>query len=118
VPDLGQDLRRRGALQANRWRHNVKHPNLVRLVDGEILLFFTAWDSEAERNIFLRRSGDEGESWTDPVQVSDPGWYCTNHGRALTLSTGRVLLPAHGIVGGGPYRGGRVDAVLVGVVLR
>lgn len=92
-------------LQANRWRHNVKHPNLVRLPGGEILFTFTAWDSEEHRNVFLRRSTDECESWTEPVMVSEPGWYCNNHDRALTLSTGRILLPAHGVVGGGPYLG-------------
>ncbi len=95
----------RFTLQANRWQHNVKHPNLVRLPDGEILFTFTAWDSSAHRNVFLRRSVDEMESWAEPVMLSEPGWYCNNHGRALTLSTGRILLPAHGVVGGGPYLG-------------
>ena len=83
----------------------MKHPNLVRLPGGEILFTFTAWDSEEHRNVFLRRSTDECESWTEPVMVSEPGWYCNNHDRALTLSTGRILLPAHGVVGGGPYLG-------------
>jgi len=99
----------RFTLQANRWRHNVKHHNLIRLpngeANGEILFTFTAWDSEAQRNVFLRRSSDEMESWTEPVMLSQPGWYCNNHDRAVTLSSGRILLPAHGVVGGGPYLG-------------
>lgn len=105
--DKGRSWGPRLTLQANRWRHNVKHPNLVRLADGEVLFTFTAWESQSERNIFLRRSRDDCETWSEPQRISEPGWYCTNHGRALTLSTGRVLLPAHGIIGGGPYRGGQ-----------
>jgi sialidase-1 len=97
----------RFTLQANRWRHNVKHPNLVRLEDGTVLFTFTAWESEGARNVYLRRSSDEMESWSEPVMLSEPGWYCNNHDRALTLSTGRILLPAHGVVGGGPYLGGQ-----------
>ena len=104
--DRGRSWGPRFILQNNRWHRNVKHPNLVRLPGGEILFFFTGWASSAQRNIFMKRSADECETWSEVAQVSEPGWYCTNHGRALRLSSGRVLLPAHGIVGGGPYRGG------------
>ena len=55
----------------------------------------------------MKRSKDECESWSAVEQVSEPGFYCTNHGRAMQLSGGRVLLPAHGVLGGGPYRGGK-----------
>ena len=93
-------------LQDNVWRENVKHPNLVRLPSDETLFFCTGWDSNAQRNVFMKRSVDECESWSELVRVSEPGFYCTNHGRALRLASGRVLLPAHGVVGGGPYKGG------------
>lgn len=89
------------------WRKNVKHPNLARLPNDEILFFFTGWASESQRNIFMKRSEDECESWGGMVQISEPGFYCTSHGRAMQLSDGRVVLPAHGVLGGGPYRGGR-----------
>jgi len=94
-------------LQDCKWHHNVKHPNLVRLPSNEILFFFTGWESSAQRNIFMKRSKDECETWSKITQVSKPGFYCTNHGRAMRLSDGRVLLPAHGVLGGGPYRGGK-----------
>jgi len=105
--DRGRTWGPRFVLQDNRWHQNVKHPNLVRLPSGEVLFFFTGWESEEQRNIFMKRSTDELESWSEIAQVSDPGWYCTNHGRAMRLESGRVLLPAHGIVGGGPYEGGK-----------
>jgi sialidase-1 len=94
-------------LQDNRWYKNVKHPNLIRLPSGEILFTFTGWESDEQRNIFMKRSSDECETWSDIVQISAPGWYCTNHGRMLRLESGRILLPAHGVLGGGPYRGAK-----------
>ncbi|MCA9024035.1 MAG: exo-alpha-sialidase [Planctomycetaceae bacterium] len=98
-------------LQENHWKHNVKHPNLVRLSNSEILFSYVGWDSNSQRNVFLKRSTDNGETWSEQVQISEPGWYCNNADRALRLSTGRVLIPAHGpfaekYVGGTPYRGG------------
>src|SRR5687768_16655579 len=39
-------------LQENTGRLNVKHPNLLRLPSGEILFFFTQWNSHSERIIF------------------------------------------------------------------
>jgi sialidase-1 len=105
--DRGRTFGPRFILQDCKWHRNVKHPNLVRLPSGEILFFFTGWESDAQRNIFMKRSKDECETWSAVEQISEPGFYCTNHGRAMRLSTGRVLLPAHGIVGGGPYRGGK-----------
>ena len=51
-------------LQENHWEHNVKHPNLVRLSDEEILFTFMGWDSNSQRNVFLRRSTDNGETWS------------------------------------------------------
>ncbi len=110
--DRGRTWRDRRVMQPNRWKHNVKHPNLVRLSDSEILFFYVGWDSESQRNVFMRRSNDNGQRWGEQVQISEPGWYCNNADRALRLSSGRVLLPAHGpfaedYVGGQPYRGGR-----------
>ena len=99
-------------LQENIWHHNVKHPNLIRLSEKEILLSFVGWDSNAQRNVYLRRSTNNGETWSEMEQVSEPGWYCNNADRAIRLSTGRVLIPAHGpfaenYIGGKPYQGGK-----------
>jgi sialidase-1 len=94
-------------LQDNIWRKNVKQPNLLRLPSGEVLFFFVGWDSASQRNIFMKRSNDDCETWSDMVRISRPGWYCNNHGRILRLSSGRILLPAHSPTNkgaiGGPY---------------
>lgn len=59
----------------------------------------------------MRRSLDNGEHWGEQFQISEPGWYCNNADHTVRLSTGRVLLPAHGpydekYVGGTRYAGG------------
>jgi hypothetical protein len=110
--DRGRSWDHRTVMQPNRWRHNVKHPNLVRLSEHEILFSYVGWDSPSQRNVFMRRSLDNGETWGEQVQISEPGWYCNNADHALRLSTGRVLLPAHGPyaenhIGGEAYRGGK-----------
>ena len=94
-------------LQDNMWKYNVKHPNLLRLPSGEVLFFFVGWDSNEQRNVFMKRSRDNCESWSEMVRISRPGWICNNHGRILRLSSGRIVLPAHtpvnnGVVGA-PY---------------
>lgn len=113
--DRGRTWQDRKVLQPNEWKHNVKHPNLVRLSDQEILFSYVGWDSPSNRNVFMRRSMDNGQTWGEQVQISEPGWYCNNADRAIRLSTGRVLLPAHGphdekYIGGSPYKGGNLHS--------
>jgi sialidase-1 len=108
--DRGRTWSETRTLQENVWRNNVKHPNLIRLSDREILFSYVGWDSESQRNVFMRRSLDNGATWSEQRQISEPGWYCNNADRAMRLSTGRVLIPAHGpfaekYIGGKPYRG-------------
>ncbi len=102
--DRGRSWSARFTLQENTNERNVKQPNLVRLETGEILFFFTAWESNTRRNIFMRRSNDEIESWSTPVQVSEPGFYCNIADHILKLSNGRIILPAHGWAGEHDYR--------------
>ena len=104
--DRGRSWSQSITLQENVWGWNVKHPNLIRLPSGEVLFSFTAWDSATQRNIFLRRSVDDCETWSDPVLVAEPGWYCTNNDHILRLTSGRILLPAHGWAGERDYRDG------------
>ncbi len=113
--DRGRSWSDRKVMQPNEWKHNVKHPNLVRLSEREILFSYVGWDSSTQRNVFMRRSLDNGESWGEQVQISELGWYCNNADRALRLSTGRVLLPAHGpyaekYIGGTQYKGGNLHS--------
>ena len=57
--DAGRTWSDAFTLQENRWRLNVKHPNLVRVSEQEIVFTFVGWDSAAQRNVFCRRSGEQ-----------------------------------------------------------
>lgn len=113
--DNGRTWNNRKVLQKNRWKQNVKQSNLIRVSDSEVLLSYVGWDSESQRNVFMRRSVDNAQTWGEEVQISEPGWYCNNADRALRLSTGRILLPAHGpyadkYIGGASYKGGNLHS--------
>ncbi|QDT65254.1 sialidase family protein [Calycomorphotria hydatis] len=108
--DQGRTWEGRKILQENEWHHNVKQANLVRLSDQEVIFSYVGWDSNQQRNVYLRRSLDNCETWGPQQQISEPGWYCNNADHALRLSTGRVLIPAHGpyaekYIGGVTYKG-------------
>jgi len=113
--DVGRSWGSRRVMQANTWRQNVKHSNLIRLSEKEILFSYVGWDSAEQRNVYMRRSQDNGNTWGKQVQISEPGWYCNNSDRAIRLNTGRVLLPAHGpygkkYIGGTSYKGGNLHS--------
>ncbi|MCH8993246.1 MAG: hypothetical protein IIA44_16020, partial [Acidobacteria bacterium] len=103
--DRGRTWSERLSIQENLWGRNVKHPNMIRLKNGDVLLTFSAWESDRFRNIYAKRSSDNCETWGEIERISEPGWYCTNNDHIVRLKSGRILLPSHG----GPgfiYEGG------------
>jgi len=90
-------------LQENLWRKNVKHPNLIRLSEKDLIFTCTGWDSGPSRNVYCKRSSDNGERWTEVERISKDGHYCNNAGFAFRMSTGRIILPAHAPGGGGEF---------------
>ena len=94
--DRGRTWSERLSIQENLWGRNVKHPNMLRLNNGDVLLTFSAWESDRFRNIYAKRSADNCETWGEIEQISEPGWYCTNNDHIIRLKSGRILLPSHG----------------------
>ena len=95
--DRGRTWSGKITLQENFGVDNVKHPNLLRLPSGEILFSFTVRDiANRDLKIYLKRSRDECETWTKPVQISPSGGvYFTNADHSLLHSSGRIILPCH-----------------------
>jgi sialidase-1 len=54
---------------------------------------------EAERNIWMMSSDDDGLTWTEPVEITDGvkkpdwTWYATGPGHGIQLSSGRMVIP-------------------------
>ena len=94
--DVGRSWSDTFTLQDNVGTMNVKHPNLLRLPSDEILFFYTVRNSFTDLGIYMKRSSDECERWSEPVRISAlPGVNFANNDHVLQLSTGRILVPAH-----------------------
>jgi hypothetical protein len=86
--------------------HDARDPKLVQLTDGTILLtyFDYNWAGPTAVQPFLVRSTDGGETWSDPIFVSNDlssstsraeGW-AASHGPIVQLSNGDLLAPLYG----------------------
>jgi sialidase-1 len=97
--DGGRTWGAKCTLQENVGASNVKHPNLVRLNSGDILFSYTHRNREnQDLRIFVKRSVDECETWSEPRQISPPtGVHYTNADHILLHSSGRIILPSHSV---------------------
>ena len=94
--DRGRTWSEKITLQENIGFDNVKQSNLLRLPSGEVLFFFTVRDfrKKDDLRIYMRRSKNDCETWTEPVQISpSPGVYFLNADNVLLHSSGRIILP-------------------------
>jgi sialidase-1 len=95
--DRGRSWSDTFTLQDNIGPLNVKHPNLLRLASdpSKILFVYTVRYSDTkEIRIFMKRSHDECETWSEPVQISSlPGVHYLMADRILQLDSGRIILP-------------------------
>lgn len=74
---------------------NVMSPSLLRLRDGRIALFYLRTNDFHDCRLYLRTSGDEGKSWSDPTLcIPAPGYFIVNNDRVIQLNNGRLLIPA------------------------
>ena len=74
---------------------NVMSVSLVRLNNGDIGLVYFLRTNTSEGRPYIRRSTDEGQTWSKPVSCTNTrGVYVTNNDRAVVLSTGRLIIPA------------------------
>ena len=100
--DRGRSWSDTFTLQKDIGKLNVKHPNLLRLPSDEILFTFTVRNSRTDLGIYMKRSQDECETWSEPVRISSlPGVNFANNDHIVQLSSGRILVPCHQ----GPFEG-------------
>jgi len=101
----------------NEGKCNVMSVSLLRMANGDIGLFYLRKDDERTLcRAFLRRSGDEGQSWSEPVLCTVRRTYnVVNNDRVVRLNSGRLLVPTsiHGATGDGQtYLPGRATCYL------
>jgi hypothetical protein len=75
---------------------NIMSVSLLRLQDGSIALFYLRKNSLKDCRPLLRRSTDEGKTWSEPTEVitSPVGYYVMNNDRVVQLKkSGRLVAP-------------------------
>lgn len=82
-------------LVKNEGKDNTMSASVLRLKDGELLLFYLRKNSLTDCNLYVRRSTDEFATLGGPVRatVAD-GYHVVNNARVIQLSTGRLVVPA------------------------
>ncbi len=74
---------------------NIMSVSLMRMQNGDIGLFYIIRKEANNARLYLRRSKDEGASWTKPqVCIPPAGYYVVNNDRIVRLSSGRILIPS------------------------
>lgn len=74
---------------------NIMSVSLLRMNNGDIGLFYLLRYGWHDMRLHLRRSSDEGGTWSNPVCcVTGMGYYVTNNDRVVRLSSGRLVVPA------------------------
>ena len=74
---------------------NVMSVSLLRLQSGEIALFYLLKNSTRDCRLVLRRSFDDGKTWSEPTLciTDEVGYFVVNNDRVIQLKDGRLLFP-------------------------
>lgn len=93
---------RKRLVTADEGAANVMSVSFLRMKNGDIGLFYLRKDALTRSCLmYVRRSSDEGKTWSDAICCMDSeGYYVVNNDRIIRLQSGRILLPFnyHGIM--------------------
>lgn len=77
---------------------NIMSLSFLRMNNGDIGAFYIIKNTDETDKIILRRSSDEGESWSEPVNCLDcllvQDYYVINNDRVIKLKNGRIIFAA------------------------
>ncbi|NLC68305.1 MAG: exo-alpha-sialidase [Clostridiaceae bacterium] len=74
---------------------NIMSVSLMRMNNGDIGLYYGIRKDTNDARKYLRRSGDEGKTWSQPIPCIPPvGYYVVNNDRVVKLSDGRIIVPS------------------------
>ena len=95
--DGGRTWKAQRVLQENVGRRNVMSATLRRLgdhADAPLALFYLVKNGYDDLDAYLRVSRDDGQTFSDPVLITDaPGYHVMNNDRVTRLTGGRLLAP-------------------------
>ncbi|MBI4531307.1 MAG: exo-alpha-sialidase [Candidatus Latescibacteria bacterium] len=92
--DGGRTWGERLTLQDKVGQMNVMSVSLLRLQSGEIACVYARKNSMSDLRPFIKRSVDEGKTWSEAVPVvTDDGYSEMDNDRLVQMSLGRLLAP-------------------------
>ncbi|MEI7904128.1 MAG: sialidase family protein [Candidatus Firestonebacteria bacterium] len=83
----------------NEAKINTMSVSFLRLKSGDILLGYITRETHQEMPFYIRRSSDEGMTWSDRLMVTSPvsqeeKYFIVNNERMIQISAGRIIVPA------------------------
>ncbi|RLE99330.1 MAG: exo-alpha-sialidase [Thermoprotei archaeon] len=92
--DNGRTWENFETLQENVGKCNVMSVSLLRLKSGELAIFYLVKNSFSDCRVYMRKSFDEGETWSEPLLVTEEErYFVLNNDRVVQLSSGRIIVP-------------------------
>ena len=80
---------------------NIMSLSFLEMANGDIGLFYLVRQTYTHMRMYLRRSADGGNTWSDRVLcMPEDGYYVVNNDRVRHLASGRILIPAARHAGG------------------
>ncbi|MDO5349282.1 MAG: sialidase family protein [Lachnospiraceae bacterium] len=74
---------------------NIMSLSLMNMTNGDIGLFYLVRGTYTLMQMYLRRSSDGGQTWSERVLCTpQEGFFVVNNDRVTRLSDGRILVPA------------------------
>lgn len=74
---------------------NIMSVSLLTLGNGDIGLFYLIKETQALVRLYLRRSNDEGKTWSErTLCTNQQGCFVVNNDRVVRLASGRLIAPA------------------------
>lgn len=74
---------------------NVMSVSLLRMLNGDIGMFYLIRMNWLDMHIVLQRSSDGGHTWKEPTRCSTrEGYFVMNNDRVIRLSSSRIIIPA------------------------
>lgn len=79
--------------QGNIGKQNVMSPSFLRLSKNEVLFFFLITNSSRDAGMWLRRSNDNGRTWSEAARLPYDGYGGAANDHVIQLKSGRIVVP-------------------------
>ncbi len=95
--DQGRTFEKKGILLTceEEKAKNIMSPSLLCMENGDVGLFYLVRTTYTLMQMYLRRSGDGGKTWSERVLCTpEEGFFVVNNDRVIRLASSRILIPA------------------------